>query len=276
MKLIHMKSSEILQADLLDILFEDRNKEYGAYELRRAYGGRLRKALGVVGIIVIALFAVGFVAGRGAKRVAAPMIVRDDTLTNVTPPVEQPVPPKPLPVPAPKVEMIRFVTPKVTPDQEVKKQEMPDNDRLDSVKIGTVNTPGAKDGDFVAPPVSDEGKGVVDAPKKNDDDEIFRKVEIQSDFPGGLAAWKRYLERTMHYPDEAINKEIQGSIMVRFIVDKDGNVSDVEAISGPEEGGLREEAVRVIKKSGRWTPAVQNGRYVKSYKQQPVTFRLGD
>jgi protein TonB len=63
--------------------------------------------------------------------------------------------------------------------------------------------------------------------------------------------------------------------MVQFIVDKEGNVSDVQAISGPEQGGLREEAIRVIKKSGKWTPALQNGRYVKAYRRQPVTFQVG-
>ena len=71
-----------------------------------------------------------------------------------------------------------------------------------------------------------------------------------------------------------MSTEIQGTVMVQFIVDKDGHISDVEAISGPEKGGLKEEAVRVIKKSGQWTPAVQNGRYVKSYKRQPVTFQI--
>ena len=69
-----------------------------------------------------------------------------------------------------------------------------------------------------------------------------------------------------------MNNEIQGTVVVQFIVDKEGNVSDVEAISGPNE--LREEAVRVIKKSGKWTPAIQNGRQVKSYKKQPIKFRL--
>ncbi len=64
----------------------------------------------------------------------------------------------------------------------------------------------------------------------------------------------------------------QGTVMVQFVVDVDGTVSDVKAISGPEKGGLREEAVRVIKKSGKWTPALQNGRYVKAYRKQPVTF----
>jgi len=76
----------------------------------------------------------------------------------------------------------------------------------------------------------------------------------------------------LKYPQEAQDNEIQGAVVVQFIVDKGGMVSDVEAISGPQE--LRDEAVRVIKKSGKWTPAVQNGRQVKSYKKQPIVFRL--
>ncbi|HEV2483036.1 MAG TPA: TonB family protein [Puia sp.] len=63
-------------------------------------------------------------------------------------------------------------------------------------------------------------------------------------------------------------------MLVQFIVDKEGNVSDVEAVSGPEAGGLREEAMRVIRQSGKWIPAIQNGRTVKSYKKQPVIFKL--
>lgn len=105
-----------------------------------------------------------------------------------------------------------------------------------------------------------------------DYDKIFTKVEIESAYPGGIQAWMRFLGRTLHYPDFAVNSGIQGDVIVMFIVDKEGNVSNVRAVSGPRE--LREEAERVIRKSGRWTPAVQNGRQVKSYKNQPVRFRL--
>lgn len=99
-------------------------------------------------------------------------------------------------------------------------------------------------------------------------------MEIESSYPGGASAWSRYLNKTLKYPQEAQDNEIQGTIIVQFIVDKEGNVSDVEAVSGPSTGGLRDEAVRVIKKSGKWEPAIQNGRKVKSYKKQPITFRL--
>jgi protein TonB len=63
-------------------------------------------------------------------------------------------------------------------------------------------------------------------------------------------------------------------VTVRFIVDKDGKVSDIIAESGPDDGGLKAEAIRVIRRSGRWKPALQYGRYVKSYKRQPMVFRL--
>jgi protein TonB len=106
------------------------------------------------------------------------------------------------------------------------------------------------------------------------DDKTFLKVEIESEYPGGLPAWAKFLNANIHYPDKAIRKRIQGEVVVQFIVDKEGSVSDVQAISGPDKGGLREEAVRVIKISGKWTAAVQFGRKVKSYKKQPIIFRL--
>ena len=75
-----------------------------------------------------------------------------------------------------------------------------------------------------------------------------------------------------YYGDEAQENEIQGSVLVKFIVDKEGNVSNIQALTGHE--ALRAEAIRVISKSGKWTPAIQNGRTVNSYKYQPIIFRL--
>ena len=107
----------------------------------------------------------------------------------------------------------------------------------------------------------------------SDYDKIFTKVEFESSYPGGTNGWMKYLIETFRYPEQAQKKGIQGAVVVRFIVDEKGKLSDVEAISGPKKGGLREEAVRVVKQSGKWLPAVQNGRAVKSYKQQSIVFR---
>ena len=168
--------------------------------------------------------------------------------------------------------MAKFTPPKIVKDEEVKEEEKPPEvEKLEDTKIGAVNQEGIKDDNITAPPA--ETKGVVEAPKDNTDyDKTFTKVEIESEYPGGAAAWYRYLSKNLVYPDEAVSAEIQGQVVVRFIVDKEGNVSDVEAVSGPEE--LRDAAVRVIKKSGNWNPAIQNGRKVKSYKSQPINFKL--
>ena len=122
----------------------------------------------------------------------------------------------------------------------------------------------------------DDQAAVTNLPQSQSasDDKVLSKVEIESAYPGGLDAWAKYMNRKFSYPVDAQLREIQGIVIVQFIVDKEGNVSDVEAVSGPREGGLREEAVRVIRKSGKWMPAIQNGRPVKSYKKQPIIFRL--
>lgn len=273
-----MDVNKILSADVLDILFDGRNKEYGAYDLRKTYNSRLTKALIGAAVVLLLVFVGNILANSLAKgKDSKDMIVQDVQLEEVkqeqkNEPPPPPPPPKPEP---PKVEMAKFTPPKIVKDEEVKEDEKPPEvEKLEDTKIGTVNQEGLKDEGIVAPPASDEGKGVVEAPKKveEDWDKTFTKVEIESDFPGGASAWQRYLIKSLRYPQEAQDNEIQGTVVVQFIVDKEGNVSDVEAISGANE--LREEAVRVIKKSGKWTPAVQNGRQVKSYKKQPITFRL--
>ena len=274
-----MESNKILSADILDIVFEGRNKAYGAYELRKSYNKRLGLAL-----IVTASVCLLTVGGYGLSMlfnktsVVKAVEVKDVQLEEIKQeekPEEPPPPPPPKPPDPPKVEMAKFTPPKIVKDEEVKEDEKPPEvEKLEETKIGTVNQEGVKDEGIVAPPVEDAGKGVVEAPKKveEDWDKTFTKVEIESEYPGGTVAWQRYLNKTLRYPQEAIDNEVQGTVVIQFIVDKEGIVSDVEAISGPNE--LRDEAVRVIKKSGKWEPAVQNGRKVKSYKKQPIVFRL--
>jgi protein TonB len=268
-----MEINKILSADILDIIFEGRNKDYGAYDLRRTYNKRLRTALLVMLGMVLALFAGYMISNYQDSHKKAAVVVQDVQLEDIKEEKKnEPPPPPPPKVEPPKVEMAKFTPPKIVKDEEVKEEEKPPEvEKLEDTKIGTANQEGIKDDNLTAPPA--ETKGVVEAPKDNTDyDKTFTKVEIESDYPGGAAAWMRYLQKNLQYPEEAQNNEVQGQVVVKFIVDKEGKVSDVEAISGPNE--LREEAMRVIRKSGQWTPAVQNGRKVKSYKQQPINFRL--
>lgn len=102
----------------------------------------------------------------------------------------------------------------------------------------------------------------------------FTFIDLEASYPGGPHGWMRYLNSTFRYPLEAQNNNIEGTVVVQFIVDTDGRVSNVEAISGPMAGGLREESVRVIKHSGKWLPAIKDGIEVKSVKRLPISYRL--
>ena len=277
-KTFNMETNKILDADILDLLFEGRNKEYGAYDLRKHYNGRLGRAIAVMSGVVALVCCFSFVKGHGKAKDApdvTDVFIAAAPTEKTPPPV---VPPPVVPKTAPPVATRIFTAPKLVEQDPPEDEKPPVNDDLDKVKIGDVNTKGGDDLGVDAGPVSaGDGKGLVEKPKSDaDDDRIFRSVEIESQYPGGVPAWARFLNKNLRYPDEAQAQGIQGTVLVQFIVDKDGNVSDVEAVSGPTDGGLREEAVRVIKKSGKWTPAIQNGRVVKSYKKQPVVFQIAD
>lgn len=270
-----MEANQILNANILDVIFEGRNKDYGAYELRKKYNKRLKIAI-VTTLSICVLLLVGlYVAGSiGKSPGIRPTMLEEVDLKSVDEPKKDVIPPSPKV--QPRVAMERFTTLRIVKDQDAKKEDKPpEQEKLEDTKIGAVTQEGQKDDGITAPP-ADPGKGVVESPKE-DDDAPFTKVEVESLFIGGEAAWARFLHKNLNFPDEAVTNEIQGTVMVKFVVDKDGNVSDVQAESGPTEGGLRNEAMRVIKKSsGMWTAAIQNGRHVKSYKRQPILFRLQD
>lgn len=112
------------------------------------------------------------------------------------------------------------------------------------------------------------------AQSNSKDDRPLTKVEIEASYPGGDTAWIHFLNHTLRYPDDAVDNQIQGKVIVQFIVHTDSTISDVQAVGGPTKGGLREEAVSVVKVSGKWVPATQNGRTVNSYRKTPIVFKL--
>ncbi len=267
-------ATKILQTDLLDLLFDGRNKEYGAYELRKQYSKRMIIAVAIMITCCLLLFML-YAFATGSKSLRNAPIINEIELTKVEPETKKPevVPPPPKQV-QPQIKMRQFTAPQITNDDVKPDEKPPEITELEDSKIGKVNQDGDKFDDVIAPPVSDK-PGVIEAPKQKEEEDwekTFLSVQIESEYPGGLESWKRYLNKNIRYPEDAIEKEIEGMVLVQFIVDKEGNVSNVSAISGPNE--LRGEAERVIRKSGRWVPASQNGRKVKSYKNQPITFVL--
>ena len=100
----------------------------------------------------------------------------------------------------------------------------------------------------------------------------FDKVEIESEFPGGTKAWYEFLSSKLVYPKKAYRKRIEGQVVAKFIVEKDGSLSNLEIVSGPPE--LWQAVMDVLLQSPKWTPAFQNGKVVRSYKSQPINFKL--
>lgn len=275
-----MDVNKILSADVLDIIFDGRNKAYGAYELRKSYSKRLIAALAIILGLSLLIFISSLLANSGNKNKQVATVVEDVKLEEVKeekkPETPPPPPPPKMPEP-PKIEIAKFTPPKIVKDEEVKEDEKPPEvEKIEEAKIGTINQEGTKDEGIVAPPVEGKGTGgpvVVPGTGDEDYDKIFTKVENEAEFPGGPEAWKRYLERNMNYPESAMENGTQGVVRVQFIVDKEGNISEVQAVNSPGDG-LAEEAVRIIKRGPKWKPAEQNGRKVISRKIQSITFRL--
>ena len=276
-----MDVNKILTADILDIVFEGRNKEYGAYQLRRTYNKRITYAI-IGTVLVCLLFLVGSLVANSGDKEKTQIFVEDVNLEDVKQDEKKPEPPPPPPPPKqepPKVEITKFTPPKIVKDEEVKpEEEIKEVEKLEDTKIGTINQEGIKDEGIVAPPVEVKGTGVVEAPKQEEDyDKVFTVVQIPAEFPGGLPAWIKYLERNLNRDLPVENGAPPGkyTVIVSFIVDKTGGISEVKAENDPGYG-TKDEAVRVIKRGPNWKPAVQNGRNVIYRHKQSITFMVSE
>jgi len=276
-----MQADKILNANLLDILFEGKNKEYGAYELRKTYNKRI--ALAIISMATMCmLFFLSQLFANDTGRERNKIPVTTITLENIKEPAEKlPEPPKVLPpkVEVPKFKTLAFTPPVITKDDDVKNPP-PAIDQLAETKIGLTNQDGMKEDDLVAPPI-EQSMGIVEGPKKpeEDIDKIFTRVEKEAKFPGGMEAWKRYLERNLNGNIAADQGAPTGkyTVKVQFIVDREGSISNVQTIEVPTAcPGCGLEAVNVIKKGPKWEPAIQNGRKVVYQAVQSVTFEVSE
>ena len=272
-----MNTNSILTADILDIIFDGKNKDYGAYQLRKTYNSRLLKALLLTTLLLVFLISGMVWANKLHSRIVLTERVGPDIILDKIPPKQPPkieivLPPKKSI--SPTIEIKKLATPVIVSDPIADADKLPENDALDNAVIGMVNQDGIKSEGRNVLPVNDGGKDIIAIPKKEEDQPDFLKIEIEAVYHGGATAWFRFLNKTLgnNYPQEAIENGIEGTVIIQFMVDTNGTVSNVEAISGPIE--LRATAVQVIKKSGQWDAAIQNGRKVKSYKKQPIVFKL--
>jgi len=253
-----------------DIVFEEKNKSYGAYELRRNHNRTIALALLISG----ASFVLGVSMPKiidmlsAATEEAAPPI--DITAVDLTPPppLDEALPPPPPPPPPPVMETVKFTPPVVTDEEVV--TDPPPVITEETPQISTETQEGSGDQDIVIP---DEGNGnavvepVVEAP--------LTIVEQMPTFPGGEAEMMKYIQKNVQYPQVEKEAGISGTCYVTFVVEKNGDITDVKVLRGVSGGpGCDREAIRVVKSMPGWKPGKQNGREVRVQFNLPIKFTL--
>jgi periplasmic protein TonB len=275
-----MEANKIMNADILDILFEGKNKAYGAYQLRKTYNNRMLKALLATGALLL-LLGIGYLLANVKKADANLYDTKETEMAELKkdePPPPPPVaPPPPPPPPPPEIKQIQFTPPVVKKDELVKKDEVI-KDIPDDAQISTVDKLEVKNTDQkieVKPEETKASEVVAAPPPKAVEDEVFQKVEIESEFEGGPKAWAAFLQKNLggDVPKDKGAPPGRYTVIVKFIVGKDGSVRDMSAESN-NGYGMEEEVIRVLKKANKWKPGIQNGNQVTSVKRQPVVFLI--
>jgi periplasmic protein TonB len=273
-----MTNKDMLKADMLDIIFENRNKDYGAYALRRGYDNRLLLSLGIALSIILLLILLSSFGTKKTTAVKKPMndsvVIRSWDIPKDKP--KEPEMPKEKPKPVqPKVDKLVAAVKhtaqiKIVPDKIVIQPEMPPKEDLVEKVISTTPSDGEKDKGIVKTidkPIGNDGNtGGTGTEKTNG----FTPLERNAEYPGGAGALMRFLSNNLATPDELDQGE-KKMVRVRFNVDKDGNISDLRIeMSGGDK--YDREVIRVCKKMPRWKPAIQNGSNVPVSYVLPVTF----
>lgn len=272
-----MARLDILDPAWIEVVFNGRNKAYGAYVLRKENSRTSVRALIIASVLFVVAIATPTIIDKikGYIPKADEKVKITDVILKPPPPVDMKKPPPPPPTvepPKPKVEQVRFPPPVVKPDNEVKEKDPP------TVKELEVKDPGSKDqkGDPNQEIRIDEAVGKAEITQKvveSNEPVSFAAVEKLPGFPGGDAAFGNYLSKNIRYPPVAKENNTQGRVILSFVVERDGSLTDIKILRDIG-GGCGPEAVRVLSKSPHWTPGIQNGKAVRVAFTMPVNFTL--
>jgi protein TonB len=260
---------DLFKKQWLDIVFEGRNKSYGAYELRSANSKTTVKAL-IIGAVIFSL------------AVSAPLIAslipdfseveenRDIKITAVKlPPKEQPkenIPPPP--PPPPKVDQVKFVKPVVAKAEEVT-EEPPKIEEIKDKKLGAETIKGDPDAELTIEPVGNGPSEVI-----AEDNSIYNTagIEVKPEFPGGMDKFLKFVGKSYNVPEE---EGLKGKVFVTFVVEKDGSLTDIKVIRDIGYG-TGKEALRVLKSCPKWNPGEQNGKKVRVLYSLPISIQSAE
>jgi len=257
---------DLFNKQWIDIVFEGRNKAYGAYKLRQENSKNNVRAF-FIGAVIFGL------------AVSLPLLIslipdsKEDAsidqkiVTVKLPPKEQPKDLPPPPPPPPKVDQVKFVKPVVAKTEEVV-EDPPKIEDIKDKKLGDETIKGDPDAPLTVEPVGNGPSNVVE-----EDNNIYNTagIEVKPDFPGGMTKFYSYISRTYSAPEDCGS----GRVFVTFVVEKDGSLTDIKVIREVCPGSGK-EAIRVLKTCPKWTPGEQNGKKVRVLYSLPITIQGQD
>ncbi len=285
------RNVDLTSKEWRDIVFSNKNKEFGAYQLRAKSDKRHNMAVlyTLIGLVIVLFLIFGYskYSDYQAEKAALEAKEKAEKMSQAILEQVEETPEKDDEIEEQKFEQPEVVVPEevlatvqvtqiaIVDADKVKNEVMDmETQQEDNTARGVVNQEGSDDADkFKAVQeqvVVKEPEPEVQKPKE---EQIFVAVEQPAEFPGGMAALMRWLNNNMRYPEAAQQNDIQGRVTVNFVVEKDGSIANVKIAKGVDKD-LDREALRVVKKMPKWQPGKNNGVAVRSYFNLPVTFRL--
>jgi len=266
-----MEPIDMLQADPLDILFENRNKSYGAYPLRKYYAQRLYISMGVtLSLAAMGTFFLLYFHSYTIIKQLGPITDTYFDSIDLTPPPKPVQPPLKPSIPRPPAAMITETPPIIIRDN-ISITPIPTVEDLKNADIGVKTLAGRPDNGGPQNYGSSTGSDIKSVTTVETKDEVLNVAEVMPEFPGGIEALKRYLIRNLRMPESNQEPGTTVHVIARFVVGEDGKVRDIEIIKEADEV-FNTEVKRVISKMPDWKPGSQNHRNVAVYFNLPVNF----
>ena len=281
-----MAKIDLYDPKWVDMVFAGKNKEFGAYKLRKGTSGRNIKSLLI--LVIAAALVGGFLAWKVIEQkqaeeqqayMEAMELAKLQQQAKKEEKKKEPVKPKIEPkkeIPVAR-ETQKFTAPVIKKDELVKEEnQVKQMDKLDEkVAVGTENKEGTKDrlAEAVRSDIAVAAPPPPPAPKPEVSNKVFDVVEEMPHFPGGAAALQAFLSSNTKYPVVAQENGVQGRVIVSFVVERDGSITDVRVVRSVDPS-LDREASRVVRSMPRWSPGKQNGSAVRVKYTVPVVFRL--
>ena len=281
-----MAKIDLYDPKWVEMVFAGKNKEYGAYQLRKGTSGRNIKALLI--LVIAAALVGGFLAWKVIEQkqaeeqqayMEAMELAKLQQQAKKEEKKKEPVKPKIEPkkeIPVAR-DTQKFTAPVIKKDELVKEEnQVKQMDKLDEkVAVGTENKAGVKDRtvEAVRNDIAVAAPPPPPAPKPEVATKVFDVVEEMPSFPGGQAALMSFLSSNIKYPVVAQENGVQGRVIVGFVVERDGSITDVKVMRSVDPS-LDREAQRVVRAMPRWKPGKQNGSAVRVKYTVPVVFRL--